>query len=129
MKSDKERKLLKPFGFTFFKAIKLMMFAFVFSSLGLSFVAYKMNIAISDVTEQVSRKLSLDFQSLSRLYKLDKNYEQYLVNCYSVPSAIYYRRLGAADLSLKSVELIKVKAQKKKLSSSTYLLRYKSIED
>ena len=88
-----------------------------------------MNIAISDVTEQVSRKLSLDFQSLSRLYKLDKNYEQYLVNCYSAPSAVYYRRLGAADLSLKSVELIKVKAQKKKLSSSTYLLRYKSIED
>ena len=129
MKSDKEKKLLKPFGFTFFKAAKLMMFAFVFSSIGFSFAAYKANVAIMDVTQQVSKKLAQDFLNLSRLYRQDKNYEQYLVMQKSAPLLVYYRRLGAADLSLNRVELKKVKSQKKKISASTYLLRYKSLED
>lgn len=127
--SDKERKLLKPFGFTFFKAVKLMMFAFIFSSFGFSFAAYKANVALSDVTQLVSKKLASDFLSLSRLYRIDRNNEPYLISFKSAPSSVYYRRLGSADLSLNRAELIKVKAQKKKISASTYLLRYKSLED
>lgn len=129
MKSDKEKKLLKPFGFTFFKAAKLMMFAFVFSSIGFSFAAYKANVAILDVTQQVSKRVAQDFLNLSRLYRQDKTYEQYLVKQKSAPFSIYYRRLGAADLSLNRVEFKKVKAQKKRIIASTYLLRYKSLED
>ena len=95
LKSDKEKNLLKPFGFTFFKAAKLMMFAFVFSSIGFSFAAYKANVAILDVTQQVSKRVAQDFLNLSRLYKQDKIYEQYLVKQKSAPFSIYYRRLGA----------------------------------
>ena len=127
MKRNREHKdtekLIKGYGFTPFKAFKLLLFSVLFSSIGICvFIAY-MNYSFMQAKNEVRSRLLNTFELISSVYDRDSPSE-YLEGI-DIVKKHRLKRVGPKDLSLNPQHrLILVKGQKREIADGVFELRF-----
>ena len=119
-----QKELLKGYGFTKLKALKLFLFSLVFASLGLSVYCFLADKAFVEVKKEVKKEVVASLANLNALYQVNYNYREYLVEAKSLRFK-RAKKFGPKDLSLsRYAKLESVKGQKRKLSANQYEIRF-----
>lgn len=124
-----QRKLLKGYGFTWFSALKILLFSLVFSCLGMSAFVLSCEYSFVKTKELVVQKVVSTYEDIVKIYNGTQNginsYESgNLVSSsvYKFPNAATY---GPKDLNIDAkISLVKVKGQKLKLTDNLYKVRF-----
>ncbi len=123
-KTEDPALLLKDYGFTPRKALKLFVFSLFFSSLGVLILAFWMHISFYSVARAVSSGLGQTFTLLNSIYTNDTQYNDNLIGAERYPFEVK-KKIGPKDLTLSSHQpLVNVKGQKRQLSENVYEVRF-----
>lgn len=123
-KVEDPAELLKDYGFTPKKALKLFVFSLFFSSIGVLFLALWMHVAFYSVARNVFSSLGNTLGLLNSIYVNDTQYRDTLVSSEKYPFEIK-KKIGPKDLTLSSHQpLVNVKGQKRQLSENIYEIRF-----
>ena len=71
-----QKELLKGYGFTKLKALKLFLFSLVFASLGLSVYCFLADKAFVEVKKEVKKEVVASLANLNDLYQVKYNYRE-----------------------------------------------------
>ena len=74
-----QKELLKGYGFTKLKALRLFLFSLVFASVGLSVYCFLADKAFVEVKKEVNKEVVASLTNLNALYQDNYNYKEYLV--------------------------------------------------
>lgn len=123
-KVEDPAELLKDYGFTPKKALKLFVFSLFFSSIGVLFLALWMHVSFYSVARNVFSSLGNTLGLLNSIYVNDTQYRDSLVSSEKYPFEIK-KKIGPKDLTLSSHQpLVNVKGQKRQLSENIYEIRF-----
>ena len=123
-KVEDPAELLKDYGFTPKKALKLFIFSLFFSSLGVMLLALWMHLSFYSVARDVFSSLGNTLELLNSIYVNDTQYRDALVSSERYPFEIK-KKIGPKDLTLSSHQpLVNVKGQKRKISENIYEVRF-----
>lgn len=127
-RTDDPALLLKNYGFTPRKALKLFVFSLFFSSLGMLFLAFWMHVSFYSLARNVSAGLLQSFTHLNSIYTNDTRYSDKLISSERYTFDLK-KKIGPKDLTLSSHQpLISVNGQKRKLSDNIYEVRFVNAE-
>ena len=73
-----QKELLKGYGFTKLKALRLFLFSLVFASVGLSVYCFIADKAFVEVKKEVNKEVVASLTNLNALYQDNYNYKEYL---------------------------------------------------
>ena len=119
-----QKELLKGYGFTKLKALRLFLFSLVFASVALSVYCFLADKAFVEVKKEVNKEVVASLTNLNALYQDNYNYKEYLVEAKSLKFKSA-KKVGPKDLSLtRYAKLERVKGQKRKLSANQYEIRF-----
>jgi hypothetical protein len=123
-KVEDPAELLKDYGFTPKKALKLFVFSLFFSSIGVLILAFWMHVSFYSVARNVFSSLGNTLGLLNSIYVNDTQYKDALVSSEKYPFEIK-KKIGPKDLTLSSHQpLVNVKGQKRQLSENIYEIRF-----
>lgn len=128
-----QRKLLKGYGFTWYSALKILLFSIIFSCIGLSGFVLTCEYSFVKAKQEVVDKVVATYENIVKIYDdTQSGSSSYIANKiisstkYKYPNAITY---GPKDLNLDAkTALVKVKGQKLKLTDNLYKVRFVDIK-
>lgn len=128
-----QRKLLKGYGFTWYSALKILLFSIIFSCIGLSVFVLTCEYSFVKAKQEVVDKVVATYENIVKIYDdTQSGNSSYIANKiissnnYKYPDAITY---GPKDLNLDAkTALVKVKGQKLKLTDNLYKVRFVDIK-
>jgi hypothetical protein len=124
-----QRKLLKGYGFTWYSALKILLFSIVFSSFGLSAFVLTSEYSFVKAKNEVVARIVNTYENIVKIYDGTQNGRRSYIagkvighTNYKFPNAKTY---GPKDLNLEGrPDLVKVKGQKLKLTENLYKVRF-----
>lgn len=126
-KTDDPALLLKNYGFTPRKALKLFVFSLFFSSLGMLILAFWIHVSFYSLARNLSGEMLQTFSQLNSIYTNDTLYNGNLLDSERYPFEIK-KKIGPKDLTLSSHQpLVRVKGQKRQLSDNIYEVRFVNV--
>ncbi len=119
--------LLREYGFTPLKALKLLLFSIFCSALGIVLVMVVMRVYFYATFVSVRHSLADSFISVQKIYnEQTPDYSDALLSAENLQHT-RCRPLGPKDLNLNNVRpLVKVKGQKRRISDNVYEVRFVS---
>lgn len=128
-----QRKLLKGYGFTWYRAFKIILFSVVFSSIGFCAFVYTCEYSFVQAKKQVAAKLVATYENITRIYDDSQSGSNSYIATKVIGSSYYNFTkpvtYGPKDLDLESKpDLVKVKGQKLKITDNLYKVRFIDIK-